>query len=232
MLSLIVVGRQVEDIDQYLNKLFKSYGIDSFDVILINKAKTLKNSNETIGIEEARTLQSKLYLKPLKGKSKAVVVKVTQGITPEAQNALLKSLEEPPQNTIIIITIPTIRLLLPTILSRCKIIYLDFKQVYSNETLKQQQQQFNNLLQFSIGKRLKFAQDLIKDKDNTLNWIELSIAALRQELTIQNKHKISLEQINTSLRELLKTYTIISTTNANLRLVLENLLLSLPKTDK
>ena len=63
-------------------------------------------------------------LKPFKGKTKVVVIQSYESITKEAQNALLKVLEEPPANTLIIILTLKKEFLLPTILSRCKIINL------------------------------------------------------------------------------------------------------------
>src|SRR3989344_5694025 len=58
-------------------------------------------------------------------------------ITLEAQNALLKILEEPPNNTIIIITTPKKELLLPTIISRCKVIVLQEKEIKKHKKCKE-----------------------------------------------------------------------------------------------
>lgn len=78
----------------------------------------------TIGIEAVRDLQKFLQLKtvgsnPLR---RAIIVEHSPALTTEAQNAFLKLLEEPPQDTVIILTAASQRALLPTILSRVQLI--------------------------------------------------------------------------------------------------------------
>jgi len=78
----------------------------------------------SIGISEIRDLQKKLVLKPFQEEQKTVLIHEAQNLTPEAQNALLKTLEEPPLLSKIILTVPETSWLLPTIVSRCQIIRL------------------------------------------------------------------------------------------------------------
>lgn len=74
----------------------------------------------TISIDDIRALQKFLQLKTIGNKSlrRAVLIEYAQGLTIEAQNALLKLLEEPPSDTLLILTVDTPRSLLPTIVSR------------------------------------------------------------------------------------------------------------------
>ncbi|HUP26482.1 MAG TPA: AAA family ATPase [Candidatus Limnocylindrales bacterium] len=75
---------------------------------------------QTIGIEAIRDLRGFLTRKTT-GNSvirRVVMIGDAQAMTTEAQNALLKSLEEPPADTIIIMTASDITLLKPTIISR------------------------------------------------------------------------------------------------------------------
>lgn len=74
----------------------------------------------TISIEVIRDLQHFLQLKTIGTKTyrRAVIIEHAQGLTTEAQNAFLKVLEEPPQDTLLIMTVHNQRALLPTILSR------------------------------------------------------------------------------------------------------------------
>lgn len=78
----------------------------------------------TIGIDRIRELQRFLSLKTTgKGAIRRVVEIVNAHLMAhEAQNALLKSLEEPPSDTIIILTTISILSLLPTIRSRAQVI--------------------------------------------------------------------------------------------------------------
>jgi DNA polymerase-3 subunit delta' len=77
------------------------------------------DAQEKVGIEDVRELISKLDRKPLNSPFKAALLLEAQNLTLEAQNTLLKTLEEPPENTRIILTAPTVESLLSTIGSRC-----------------------------------------------------------------------------------------------------------------
>ena len=77
------------------------------------------DAQEKVGIEDIRELISKLDRKPLNSPLKAALILEAQNLTIESQNALLKTLEEPPENTVIILTAPTVEALLSTIGSRC-----------------------------------------------------------------------------------------------------------------
>lgn len=79
---------------------------------------------KAIGIDAARQLEKFLRLK-VPGKrtyDRAVIVENGHLMTAEAQNALLKTLEEPPAGTVIIITVSHEPALLPTVRSRAQII--------------------------------------------------------------------------------------------------------------
>lgn len=82
---------------------------------------------KAIGIEAARQLERFLRLKvPGKGVyNRAVVIQDGHLMTVEAQNALLKTLEEPPAGTIIIITVSYEPALLPTVRSRAQTIRVE-----------------------------------------------------------------------------------------------------------
>lgn len=56
------------------------------------------------------------------GKYKTILINNAQTMTPSAANALLKTLEEPSDNSVIILTTNDIDLLLPTIISRCRVL--------------------------------------------------------------------------------------------------------------
>ncbi|HNW61192.1 MAG TPA: DNA polymerase III subunit delta' [bacterium] len=73
----------------------------------------------TIGIERIRELRRVSGLKPLEGR-RVVVIAEADKMTPEASNALLKILEEPPAEMQMILTTSRDAGLLPTIISRCQ----------------------------------------------------------------------------------------------------------------
>lgn len=78
----------------------------------------------TISIDAVRSLQKHLQLKTI-GTSKIrriIIIRDAQAMTTEAQNAILKTLEEPPADTVLLLTTDNELSLLPTIRSRMQII--------------------------------------------------------------------------------------------------------------
>jgi DNA polymerase-3 subunit gamma/tau len=85
----------------------------SLDVIEIDGA-----SNR--GIDEIRSLRENVKFAPLNGKFKVYIIDEVHMLTPEAFNALLKTLEEPPSFVTFIFATTQPQKVLPTILSRCQ----------------------------------------------------------------------------------------------------------------
>ena len=83
------------------------------------------SSDQKLGIEQARGIKDFFSLKPYQAKGRAVVVEDLSTITVDSQNALLKILEEPPAEAIILFGTTSTNQLLPTVLSRCQVILLD-----------------------------------------------------------------------------------------------------------
>lgn len=77
-----------------------------------------------IGIDRVRELQRELALKPYAAERKIAVIDGADAMTPAAQNSLLKTLEEPPGNTVILLIANNPHALLPTVRSRCQIVRL------------------------------------------------------------------------------------------------------------
>jgi hypothetical protein len=78
----------------------------------------------TIGVEAVEELQARLSLRPVEGRAAAAVVPGAEALTPQAQNALLKTLEEPPPRTAFVLTAAAPRALLDTVRSRCATVRL------------------------------------------------------------------------------------------------------------
>lgn len=92
----------------------------SLDVIEMDAA-----SNR--GIDEIRSLREKVYLAPVQGNTKVYIIDEVHMLTTEASNALLKTLEEPPANTIFVLATTEPHKILPTIVSRCQ--RFDFRRI-------------------------------------------------------------------------------------------------------
>lgn len=73
----------------------------------------------SIKIDVVRDTLGRTAFKPFEGQRRVIIVREADALEPQAQNALLKSLEEPPPGTVFILTTNVASALLPTVLSRC-----------------------------------------------------------------------------------------------------------------
>jgi DNA polymerase-3 subunit delta' len=79
-------------------------------------------TKRNIPIDEVRAMQRRLTTRPTLGEKRAVIVDPADDLETNASNALLKSLEEPPQGTFFLLVAHKVGSLLPTIRSRCRIL--------------------------------------------------------------------------------------------------------------
>ncbi len=85
------------------------------DIITITHEKPA-----SIGVDDIRQqLRDDVVIKPYESRYKIYIIPEGEKMTPQAQNALLKTLEEPPSYIVIIILTSNINAFLPTIISRC-----------------------------------------------------------------------------------------------------------------
>ena len=86
------------------------------DLLLVDsKAATIK-------VDEVREVLPFAARKPYEGGRKAILIPEAHRMTPQAQNALLKVLEEPPADTVFVLGVHNLKNILPTIISRCIIL--------------------------------------------------------------------------------------------------------------
>ena len=120
----------------------------------------------SIKIEQIRNLQKLIQEKPIISNRKVYIIDNADLMTKEAQNCLLKTLEEPPEYAVIILVGSNENLFLTTIKSRCMILHFD---KISNEEMKrylkdnlginQINEEMLDMFQGSIGKAIN-----LKDK--------------------------------------------------------------------
>ena len=79
------------------------------------------------GIEEMKNLIDKVRIPPQIGKYKVYIIDEVHMLTPQAMNAFLKTLEEPPKHIVFVLATTEKNKILPTILSRCQI--YDFNRI-------------------------------------------------------------------------------------------------------
>lgn len=86
------------------------------DVLLIRPDK----EGGSIGIDQVRRLIQEISLRPYEGRRKVYIIDGAQYMTQEASNAVLKTLEEPPADSVQILIADGKKRLLPTIVSRAQ----------------------------------------------------------------------------------------------------------------
>lgn len=77
----------------------------------------------TISVDDIRTqINNDVAIKPYSSRYKVYILNEAEKMTTQAQNAILKTLEEPPEYAVIILLTTNVNALLPTILSRCVVL--------------------------------------------------------------------------------------------------------------
>ena len=75
-----------------------------------------------IRVEQARDIVESVGYRPYEGNRRVVVIDDAHTMNANAQNALLKTLEEPPPSSVMVLVTPAPRSLLPTVRSRCQLL--------------------------------------------------------------------------------------------------------------
>jgi len=100
------------------------------DIIYVTHEKP-----NTISVEDIREqVNNDVAIKPYSSKYKIYIINEAEKMTVQAQNAILKTLEEPPAYVIILLLVSNLQTLLPTILSRC--VTLNMKPVSDRQVRK------------------------------------------------------------------------------------------------
>ena len=177
----------------------------------------------SIAIEQIRNLKIQLARKPYQAMIKIAVILEAEKMTIPAQNAFLKTLEETPANSLIILATPTPEYLLPTMLSRCQLITLakTSEVVFSKVELADYGELFLSLPTKSAGIKLMQSAKYAVGKNSTLDFV------LKMTETGRNLLKINPSlTIGKNLRLWQRTYQILQA-NVNPQLALGNLFLLL-----
>lgn len=143
----------------------------------------IQPDGNSIKIEQIRQLQKEIQEKPIISNKKVYIIDDADFMTKEAQNCLLKTLEEPPEFAVIILIGSNENSFLPTIKSRCMILH--FRELYDSEIIEYLQKEYNeqNVKQSmldiaggSIGRAIS-----LKDKQEQYQKVEAIIKDLEKK---------------------------------------------------
>ena len=145
--------------------------------------KYVTHEKATIGVDDIRIqLNNDILIKPFASKYKIYIIDEAEKMTEAAQNALLKTIEEPPQYAIILLLTTNTTKLLPTILSRC--VTVPFKAVANGEIKKYLMERYTipdylaeisaGFCQGNVGRAIKYAtsESFIESKDAILHMLK------------------------------------------------------------
>jgi len=129
----------------------------------------INEDGKSIKREDVDELVNSIYKRPYEAKRKVYIIKDAHLMTPQAANTFLKTLEEPPGDTVMILLTINSNLLLPTLVSRCQEVKL---RNVSKKTIKSYLKGYDTNsvdLAASYSKGiLNKAVDIIEGKDDIL----------------------------------------------------------------
>lgn len=157
------------------------------DVIEIDAASNRK-------VEDAQNILEKIQYVPVNGKYKIYIIDEVHMLTNHAFNALLKTLEEPPENVIFILATTEPQKVLETITSRCQ--RFDFRRITTNDII-------NHLKNIAKLEKIKIDDDaLFTIAKNAAGGMRDSLALLDQVSVLDGAKTITSEDVNRLLGRL------------------------------
>lgn len=209
MIAKIFAGKALQDRVEVLKKELTRLGLklNHPDLLYIT-------SDEKLGVQESKKISEFLSFKPFSGRLKGVVLEAGDNLTPQAQNSLLKILEELPESAFFLIGAESEENFLPTIKSRCEVVFLEPNnkiQVTSNKFSKE----IEKLESMTLEQRFILIEK-IEDKDKFLE----ELTSFYREKLIKDPKYLDFSKELLQAEEFHKH-------NVNIRGILEYLMLSL-----
>lgn len=185
--SIIISSQSTDYYYNKINEIKAKYKIDEnskADYLEIR----VQNKKSSIGIDQMKSLIVWSKIKPYNSKGKLACIFSAELLTIEAQNSILKILEEPNKNNTYVLLTNNFTNLLPTILSRCELIFDNTEYIKEID--------INDFIKMDLIDRFKYVQKIydIKDsKEKSNSIIKLFYSLLK---FFQKKLYIAVKQQN------------------------------------
>lgn len=160
-----------------------------------------EGASYSIKIIRIREIIYEASLKPYEAKKRVFIVNDAEAMTEEAQNSFLKLLEEPPKNHILMLTSSNMAGILPTVISRCKI--LKFNKLaqpmiqgflMSRDFDEDQAILYSHMAMGSIGRAIELKEmNIVSQRDEIVNNFFLSKSAIFRENVLSDSMKDDVE---------------------------------------
>ena len=160
------------------------------DIIYVRREDGKNNISVDVVREQ---IVNDVDIKPYSSKYKIYIVDEAERMNPQAQNAILKTIEEPPEYAIIILLTANHNAFLQTILSRCVLIQMksvdteSIKRILQTqyETVDYQSQMVASFAQGNVGKAIALATDV------TFNDVKNRVVALCKKASKMDEQQIA-----------------------------------------
>ena len=189
-----------------------------------NNTDCLFEEFESFGIDESRRLKGLQANKGFSGANRYFVVS-TSFFTVEAQNALLKMFEEPRDGVFIFLIVPTLDMVIDTLLSRLQVVGVPDVSVKDKDSIKEP---FYNFVTMTISERLKIIKKLTLDKEKK----QAKIKALKLLDVVEERiaKDIKKPDIAQALEEIIFARKYLYGRSPSLKMILEHIALVIPIT--
>lgn len=215
MIARLIISSSLEDLKKEIQQTLASHigsgNTDHPDILYFS-------SDSKLGIEQARKIKEHFSLKPYSAKGRAVALEDAANLTVEAQNALLKILEELPKEAVFILGGNSDSKLLPTVVSRCQIIHIPDVSIQHTPGVGFEKD-LEKLLASNMEQRFEYVEKL-KDRGE---FLKLMVHYFHQNLRSHPKGA----NLN-FLKEILQAEEW-AKQNVNIRAILEYLMLVMPQ---
>lgn len=206
-----------------------------------NSESSLKNEKDmmSIDIEQIRELQNFLVHTSFYGKYKAVIIENAERMTIEAQNCLLKNLEEPKGKTIIFLISSKSEILLPTIISRCgELRFINSEiNLEVSERDKEILEGLLKIIDLDIAEKFQYVKQVNLEGDNfgrILSMLQryfrsllLSKIGIKEKNEVLDKKNYNISQLQSIIKLIDNIMYQSNTANLNSKLALEILLMEI-----
>jgi DNA polymerase III delta prime subunit len=211
--------KALEIVEKELNQKINWDYLTNFpDINIIEPLEDKKS----IGIAQVKLGINFLQEKPLALKTKILIISRADMLTADAQNAMLKILEEPPEYALILLLTKAENTLLPTVVSRCRKFRAGI-EVDADAPKVKTELTFAYILKLNLGERLDWAEETAKEeKELVIEILENWITEGRGMLSSENGLDIAL-----GLEKVISTVDDLENTNVGVRLALEKLLIDI-----
>jgi DNA polymerase III delta prime subunit len=219
MHAFLITGGTKEDRKNKAMTMCLDWNIDTCDIMTLR----VLEEKLSIGITDVKETIRFLHLSPRQSPFTTLIIEDAEAMSAEAGQALLKTLEEPPANSRIILESPQESLLLPTIISRCQTVFVK----KAADSFKTVDENFRAIMKNVCGKRIgeiiKFVDETFEGKQDATIFLETLLSTTQENLILSSSIP-EIEKNTKIIRACLKARKELAS-NVHFRLVLDKFFL-------